>query len=355
MSNKLKKKRVGVVFGGKSSECEQSLNSGRNVYHNIDAQFERVAVYWDKALRFWIIPETLVIRNTTKEVEERLATQGERVPIEELSRHIDIAFLVTHGKYGDDGVLQGVLELQSIPYTGSGVLSAALGMNKKMQRIVLEHIKGVRQPRYTVFSEQAWHTDKQKVMQNLEATFGYPMVTKPIREGSTFGVVVVKSQEDFATAVEEGFRFDTELLVEPYIEGREFSCVVMGNDVPEALLPTETVHHGEIFTYDEKYLPGASQKITPMDVDAAVIKEIQKQCELTYKALRMKGYARIDGFYTKQGEVLITDPNSAASCGMASSSWTFHQATEAGFTSAGFITKAIAFAIAGYEQKKGLL
>lgn len=356
MENLHKKARIGVIFGGKSSECEQSLNGGRNVYNSLDrTKYEPVAVYWDKKLRFWTIPESLVIRNTTKEVEERLAEKGELVPYEQLKEKIDLAFLVTHGKYGADGVLQGFLELQKIPYTGSGVLASALSVDKAMQRQAIAAHGGVNQPPYFVFDKDAWLKDASQIQSRAEIEFGYPMVTKPTREGSTFGVRLIESASDFYSAVEHALEFDNSVLVEPYLRGREFSCVVMGNDSPHALLPTETIHGAKIFSYDHKYLPGASQKETPMKVDAAVLQEIRQQCERVYTALRMKGYSRIDGFVTDEAKILITDPNAAANCGMAASSWTFHQAAEEGMSTADFLTRAIELAMEAHRDKKGPL
>lgn len=351
MNEKLK---IGIIFGGNSSEAEVSLAGGRNVYNNLDLSiYEPMAFYWDKNFRFWQIPETLIIRNTTKEIEERLEKFAVPVPYEDLPKKIDLAFLITHGKYGDDGCLQGLLELLHLPYTGSGVLSCALGMDKGMQRKLMAG-QMINIPKYQVINIQNWAREENQIKRDMERNFGYPLVIKPTREGSTFGVSVVKSPAELAKAINLASQYDNEILVEVYLKGREFSCIVMGNEQPQALLPTETIHQGEIFSYDDKYLPGASNKITPMAVGEEIIKEIQKQAVLTYLVLNCKNYARIDGFLV-DGKVYITDPNSAASTGLGPSSWTFHQAAKAGMNVKEFLSKVIGLAWESQANKKGPL
>lgn len=331
--------RIGVIFGGRGSEREVSLASGRNVYNTLDRSlFDVIAIFWDQSFRFWEIPEILVIRNTCKEIEDRLATQGKRIAYEQLSKHIDLAFLITHGKYGDDGCLQGLLELLKIPYTGSGILGAALGLDKIAQRILLSRVEGVRTPPYLI-AESA--DNAADVSERITEQFGFPCIVKPSREGSTIGITKVTQSDELRAALEAARAYDLRVMIEPYLEGREFSCMVVGNDEPRALLPTETKYEGEIFTYDHKYLPGASQKITPMEVLGETIAEIQRQCVATYQALEMRDYARIDGFVLKDSTVVVTDPNSAASTGLSPSSWSFHQAAKDGMLPRAFLTHLI--------------
>ena len=169
------------------------------------------------------------------------------------------------------------------------------------------------------------------------------------------GVVIIRNRAGWEQALKEVFSYDNEIVFEKYLKGREFSCVVIGNDDPQAFLPTETIHEGEIFTYDHKYLPGGSQKITPMEIGESVIKEIQRQALATYKILECKTFARIDGFVVEDETVLITDPNSGASTGMGPSSWTFHQAALAEMNPSDFLTKLIELGLETHKHKKGCL
>lgn|SRR3989344_3974326 len=352
------KLKIGVIFGGLSAEREVSLVSGRHVYQILDRNhFDPVPIFFDSGARFWKIPESLVIRNTTKELEENLLIKGARtLSYEELPGQIDLAFLTTHGKYGDDGCLQGLLELLKIPYTGSGVLSAALGMDKPMQRKLLSASEEkINSPEYIVFRKEIWKSDKDKCISEAENKFSYPIVTKPAREGSTLGVMVVREKKDWDEALRAAFEYDNSAVVEKYLEGREFSVIVVGNEDPIAFLPTETIHEGKIFTYDHKYLPGGSQKITPMEIKDEIIGEIQRQAVGAYKILECKTFARIDGFVLKDGKVLITDPNSAASTGLGPSSWTFHQAALNNLSPKDFLTSLVEFSLEAHKFKKGAL
>lgn len=351
-----KKIKIGIIFGGLSCEAEVSLTGGRNVFNNIDRlKFEPLAIYWDKQAQFWLLPEVLLIRNTTKEIGQRLTKQANLISYEDLKNHLDLAFLITHGKFGDDGCLQGLLELQGIPYTGSGVLSAALGLDKNMQRKLIREDKSINQPPYLIINQSDWQKDSLKIIANLEKEFNYPLVIKPTREGSTMGVVLIKNKEEFSQKIQQSFEFDNRVIIEPYLKGREFSCMVMGGSSPYALLPTETIHQNEIFSYDEKYLPGASAKITPMDIDEKILKEIQRQSLQTFKILGCKDYARIDGFVLENKKVLITDPNSAASTGLGPSSWTWHQATKEGYSVKDFISKIIQISLKNQKDKNYFL
>jgi D-alanine-D-alanine ligase len=347
--------RVGVLFGGRSSEREVSLAGGRNVVQHLDSKrFHVIPIFWDSSGKFWQIPETLLIRNTCREIEDRVHDQGQRIRIGELAHHIDCAFLVTHGKFGDDGCLQGLLEFLHIPYTGAGVLGAALGMDKGKQRKILSEMY-IPQPPYLVIEDWQWETQRSQMNTKIEQEIGFPCVTKPTREGSTIGVQMNPDAPSLEKGIQKAFEYDREVLVEPLIRGREFSCVVVGNNTAHAFAPTETIHHEEIFTYDAKYLPGASQKITPMEVDTEVIQAIQHHAEQAYRALEFSGYARIDGFLTSDGQILITDPNGGASTGLGPSSWTWHQAAEEGLSPSAFLSHIILFAIEAHQSKKGPL
>ena len=374
----MQKLRVGVIFGGRSAEKEVSLNSGRHVFTILDrSRFDPIAIFMDGQGRLWNIPLPLVLQNTTADIEARLS-EAARVPYEQLKEKIDVAFLTTFGKYGEDGCLQGLLELLGIPYTGSGVLGAALGSDKAMQRVLMAENPRINVPTYLVLREHEIRPERSRGTTN-DAPRSFDklrmtkkIVVKPMREGSTIGVTVVKKPEELEAALETAFQYDTAALVEPYLVGLEFSCVVLDGDPAQALLPTETVHDGEIFTYRDKYMPGGSQKITPARLPEEKLKEVQTMCVETFQTLGFRGYARIDGFVLnepidlgnfkspsppeadppsaetslreyKNGTVLITDPNVFS--GMAPSSWTFHQAASAGMTPTELLTKIIDFAI----------
>lgn len=345
--------RVGVILGGMSSELEVSLASGRQVYFKLDrSKYQGVALFLDRQARFWHLPEKLLLQNTTRDIAARVENEATRVAYEELKDLIDVAFIALHGKYGDDGCIQGLLELLGIPYTGSGVLACALSMDKPMAHRVLK-AAGVEVARELVVTEKEWQVDPATAIERIAATVGLPCVVKPSREGSSIGVTVVNEHEQFEAAMARAFEWDTAALIEEYLEGLEFSCILLGNDELQVFLPTETVTKHDYLTYDDKYMPGRSQKITPARVSEETLKRIQEETVKVYRALGFKGYGRMDGFLLDDGRILMTDPNSTS--GMSPSSFMFHQAAEAGLTPAMLVDRIIQLALEAHATKKGPL
>lgn len=157
----MKRLRIGVILGGMSSEREVSLNSGRNVYDNLDPEYyEGIPVFMDGEGGLWVIPWQLVSQNTTVDITEHLRKEARRISYESLKEEIDFAFISLHGKYGDDGCIQGLLELLAIPYTGPGVQASALGMDKHLQQKVLR-ASGIGVPESMVVREQSWQTSRE--------------------------------------------------------------------------------------------------------------------------------------------------------------------------------------------------
>jgi D-alanine--D-alanine ligase len=346
--------RVGVLFGGRSSEREVSLSSGRQVFYNLDrGKYQGVALFMDTAGAVWCVPEKLVIQNTCGDVTARLAAEAERVPWETLPELVDVVFIALHGKYGDDGCVQGVLELVGLPYTGSGVLACGVSLDKPVAHALLA-AAGFDVPREVVVPEAGWRADPETWTGRILAEVGVPLVVLPAREGSSIGVSVVRDPEaELGPALAAAFAYDERALVEEYLDGMEFSVIVTGNEAPAAFLPTETTTHNPFMTYDDKYMPGRSQKITPARVDEATLARLQREAERAYVALGFRGYARLDGFLLPDGRVLFTDPNSTS--GMAPSSFMFHQAAEADLTPVALVDRILQLALAAHAAKVGPL
>jgi len=345
--------RVGVFFGGRSSEREASLASGRQVYYSLDrSSYQGVPIFMDTQGRLWHLPEKLVIQNTTSDISSRVEQDATRIYYEDLKEQLDIAFITLHGKYGDDGCLQGLLELLDIPYTGSGVLSCAVSLDKPTAHRILT-AAGLNVARETVVEEQTWQRDPQATTHRIVEEVGFPCVVLPTREGSSFGVSIVQHADDLSAALTEAFAWDTSALVEEYLDGMEFSVIVLGNDELTALVPTEIVTTNPYMTYDDKYMPGRSQKITPARVREDVLEHIRKQAMRAHRALGFAGYSRIDGFLLKDGRIMVTDPNSTS--GMSPSSFMFHQAAEAGMTPPMIVDRILSLALEAHKRKCGPL
>jgi len=346
------KLRVGVVMGGMSSEREISLESGRNIYFNLNPQkWDGIPIFLDGEGRLWEIPLQLLVQNTTVDITARLEDEARRIAYEELKSVADFIYIGLHGKYGEDGCLQGLLELLGIPYTGSGVMASAIGMDKHMQRKLLA-VAGIRVPKYLAVTEEEWHQKEQEMLERVEDTLGYPCVVKPTREGCSTGLSVVREQGQMGPAMENALQWDTAALVEELLVGMEITCAVIGNREPMALPPTETLRRGDFLTVEEKFLPGEGENITPARLPEEMIRKVQEVMVQAYRVLGLKVYARMDGFLV-DGEVIVTEPNTLP--GMTPSTCIFHQAAEAGMNPMEFLDRVIELSLEAHAHKKGPL
>ncbi|MDO8785919.1 MAG: D-alanine--D-alanine ligase [Syntrophales bacterium] len=351
----MKKLRVGVIFGGMSSEREVSLNSGRNVYDNLDGElYEGVPVFMDGEGGLWIIPWQLVSQNTTVDISERLEKEARRIPYEALKEEIDFAFISLHGKYGDDGCIQGLLELLGLPYTGPGVLASALGMDKYAQQKILREA-GIGVPENIPVREKDWQEKRAEIKEELLARFKPPFFTKPLREGSSIGITLIRDENSIERGIAEALKWDKVVLVEEYLDGIEFSSIILEEDgraTPLGL--TEIYPQSEYYTYDDKYMPGRCKKLTPpKNIPPDKAEKIKAEALRAFRALGFRSYGRIDGFLLRDGRVLITDPNSSS--GMAPSSFFFEQAACAGMLPDVIIKILIRNALTIHREKRGPL
>jgi D-alanine-D-alanine ligase len=351
----MKKLRVGVILGGISSEREVSLNSGRNVHDNLDREaYAPVPIFMDGEGRLWVIPWQLVSQNTTTDITERLEKEARRVSYEGLKAEIDFAFLSLHGKFGEDGCIQGLLELLGIPYTGPGVLASALGMDKHIQQRILQ-AAGIGVPESLLVREPEWRSDREGVIRTLLARFTLPVFTKPPREGSSIGVTLVRNAESIADGIEEALKWDRAVLVEEFIDGIEFSSIILEEDGEiRPLDVTEITPQSDYFTYDDKYMPGRCRKFTPpRNIPPEIVEAIKHEAVRAFRALGFRSYGRIDGFCLPEGRILITDPNSSS--GMAPSSFFFEQAACAGMLPSMILSRLIENALVIHRGKHGPL
>lgn len=257
----MKKLRVIVLMGGKSPEHEVSLVTGREVVRNFDKN------------RYEVIP--LVI------------SQNGQLPFSLLiKKRPDVVFIAMHGPFGEDGTIQGFLELAGLPYTGAKVLASTLGMNKIMFRKIMEREK-IPVPDSIVF------TRKDKKSTILEK-FEFPLVVKPSDQGSSVGVSIVHNRNELNPALNRGFFYSKRLLVEEYLQGTEVACGVLGNENPRALPVVEIVPKKEFFDYEAKYQKGLSEEIVPARISDELTKEVQRLSVAVFKAIDCRGFARVD-------------------------------------------------------------
>lgn len=350
----IKKIRVGIIMGGLSSEREVSLESGRNIFSKISRQrFDAIPIFMDSRGALWEIPLKLLMRNSTRDIEEDIADEASPIPYEALKSRIDVACLGLHGKYGEDGCMQGLLELLKIPYTGSGVLSSALGMDKMACRKILA-CDSIDVPRTISISRAKWTSDAGKAFAvKVEREIGFPCVVKPSREGCSTAVKKIVSPGGLTEAINAAFQWDETALIEEFITGTEVTCGVLGHNPPLAFLPSETIPTDDILTLEDKFLYGRGENKTPARLPDETMASIRSAAVRTFCSLDLKGYARIDMFVRDNGKVVVLEANTLP--GMTPSTVLFHQAAAAGITQAGLIEKIIDYALEAHADKKGPL
>lgn len=454
--------KVGIIFGGPSREREISFAGGRTVYDNLNKSlFEPVPIFVDSLGNFILLNWEFIYKGTirdfyppvsalpasahgfqiyieslgklsTEEQDQIISQVGQKVEPQDFASLFEFAFLTLHGPQGEDGAIQGLLEWYGIPYSGSGILSSAIGVSKTAQKALMR-AAGFATPKTATVSRHEWlSTDyKGDIIYKLIHQIGLPFVVKAPNQGSSIGVSVVTENDvqQIAAAInrsffiqeitagewrgyteEQKFRFITsltdiregiglpiefgirnsefgmentetvksairnpqselishseelyaylesltdgkailanvngeeEVLIEGFLPGKEFSCIVIQgeNGEPIALPPTQIIKSNNVFDYRSKYLPGMTRKVTPIDVPTDHLERIRQECCRLFTALHFNVYARIDGFVNSLGEVFLNDPNTTS--GMLPSSFFFHQAAEIGMNPSQFLTYII--------------
>lgn len=335
--------RIAVLLGGASNEREISLESGRNVSYKLSPQkYETTVLFVDNELQLFAISAKLLVRNTTREIQEAL-TPDMKVLWNDLPKLFDFVFIALHGGAGENGSVQGTLEMLGLPYNGSGVLASALCMDKFKTNEFLKQ-KGFDIPDH-------WLLGKQESLEFNQVA--YPCIVKPFDDGCSVMVHKAKNHEELQAACATIFANNkTHALVEEFIQGMELTVGVMGNDNPVALPPSQTVATAGILSIEEKFLPGAGENQTPAPLPQTVLDFVRGVIARVYQAVGCKGYARIDCFYqtaeqskTGKERVVILEINTLP--GLTPATCIFHQAAEIGMRPADFIDMIVQL---GFEQ-----
>jgi len=325
------KLRVGVIFGGRSGEHEVSVRSARSVIEAVDkTKYEVVPIAITKEGN-WLGPAAAA-KLLPEEVQRKLSANALNTKTKEVailgdpSRHglmkldtgdqttetLDVVFPVLHGTYGEDGTLQGLLEMAAIPFVGCGTLASACGMDKVTMKALFREA-GLPICAHTWFLRAEWEGDPNKVTRRVIREIGLPCFVKPANLGSSVGVSKASDKASFAKAVDLAARYDRKIIVEELVDGREIECAVMGNDEPQASLPGEYVIHEEsarFLDYTEKYSStGNVEFIVPAHISKSVIRKIQSMAAKAYKAIDASGLSRVDFFLKKDGELLVNEIN----------------------------------------------
>jgi D-alanine-D-alanine ligase len=309
-------KNVAVIFGGRSGEHEVSLQSAKYIMDMIDKEIYNVIPIgitkdgqWftgpnvrEGLLQGEVFGHPLSIRLFGK---DRGFMVKKDDGWQELA--IDVVFPCIHGSYGEDGCLQGLLEILNIPYVGSGVLGSAVGMDKGMMKTIFTQ-KGLPVGPYITFNKYQWEREKDLLFEQIES-FGYPLFIKPANLGSSVGITKAKNSEDLLRGVELALQYDLKIVVEKGLIARELECSVLGNNELFVSTVGEIIPGNEFYDYNAKYIDDNSQIIIPAKISSEVEKEIQRLAKAAFRALDCCGLARVDFFYDHQGNIWLNEIN----------------------------------------------
>ena len=299
------KQRVGVIFGGRSGEHEVSVRSARSVIGALDrSRWDVLAIGITKG-GAWLGPEdsAAVIGNGGAAVSGGDGGVLTSPAALTALAGCDVAFPLVHGTFGEDGTLQGFLEIAGIPYAGCGVAASAIGMDKALMKAIFQEA-GIRVPLYSVIRSWEYALDEMIATRLVETNLGYPCFVKPANGGSSVGITRAASREDLPDAFRMAFAYDDKVVVEAAVHGREVECSVLGNEHPEASVVGEVVPDREFYDYDSKYAGDSSTELRiPAPLSADDAEAVRALAIRMYQVMGCEGYARIDFFVTGEGVV----------------------------------------------------
>ena len=338
----MKKLRVGVIYGGRSGEHEVSIASAASVIKHLDrSRYEPLPIRIEKDGR-WTIADRMPTALSAAEVIEQARLHAPRSPrpgretvlvahpsedtLVTIERRpaasssdvdhavvtglgLDVVFPVLHGPYGEDGTIQGLLELANVPYVGAGVMASAVGMDKAVMR-VLFGARGLPVAPWHAFTRRDWECDRASVTDAIR-TLGLPIFVKPANLGSSVGITKVKSEDALTAAVGQALEFDRKVVVEAAVpDAREIECAVLGNDEPQASIPGEIIPSREFYDYEAKYLDDNSQTVIPADLPAEQLTEVQRLAIEAFRAVDAAGMSRVDFLLARgSGAIFVNEIN----------------------------------------------
>jgi D-alanine-D-alanine ligase len=331
-----------VLYGGRSGEHEVSLASAAAVFTNLDrARYEAVPIRIEKDGR-WALADRPPTAVSAAEVIEQARLEaarpvraGREVHLVARPSHetilsidrrsdersndgeaivtglnLDVIFPVLHGPYGEDGTIQGLLELANVPYVGAGVLASAVGMDKALMKVVFA-AAGLPVCPYRVVLRHEWLRRRDAITAALESTLGFPMFVKPANLGSSVGISKAKTRAELPDAVDLAGEFDRKIVIEAAVpDAREIECAVLGNDAPEASVPGEVIPSREFYDYEAKYLDDGSKIVIPAELDAATEAEFQRLAIAAFQSIDCAGMARVDFLLARgNGAIYVNEVN----------------------------------------------
>ncbi|ERI09924.1 D-alanine--D-alanine ligase [Aneurinibacillus aneurinilyticus] len=347
MSNK---RKVGLIYGGKSSEHEVSVHTALSVINAVDkARYEVLPIYIDVNGQW--VQGPWIEREITHVNELRFTLKDYQAPnVFTLNNTVDVVFPVIHGPNGEDGTLQGFLELIDVPYVGSGVLGSSVGMDKIMMKEVFGNA-GLPQGKYKSYLRSELETNFEAICNDIEAEIGLPCFVKPANMGSSVGISKAKNRQGLVEALRLAARFDRKVIVEAFISGRELEIGVLGNEYPDTSVVGEIVSGNEFYDYEAKYKSNNTRLDIPANVPDSVVSRMKKLAAQAFLALDCSGLSRVDFFWDEaKDELYINEINTMP--GFTPFSMYPMLWKEAGVPYAELIDRLIDFGIERHEEKK---
>lgn len=355
-----KKLRIAVLLGGSSNEREISLESGRNIVYKLaPSTYDVLPLLLTQDLRLFRLSQKQLVGNCTAEIASLLAPE-DQIMWHQLPTYADFVFSALHGGEGENGCIQGTLEMLNIPYNGSSVLTSALCINKYETNRLLRS-KGFDAPKGYLLSKGAYFSDCEKAHNCISTTIAFPLIIKPHDDGCSFLVQKAENDDELSQALHTLFGQGKEYaLIEECISGMELTVGCIGNENVRALPPSKVVSASCVLSLEEKFLPGAGENQTPAPLPPHTLRFIQDEVERIYQAVDCKGYARIDCFYqtrdqspTGNERVVCIEINTLP--GMTPATVLFHQAAEEGISPAQLIDTIIELGLSLHAKNVNLV
>lgn len=350
--------KLGLLYGGKSAEHEVSLLTARAVSQAIN--FEKYEVYpiYITKTGEWI--KGSVLTGPAESVES--LKLGEAVskpnnissflPVEgNDDSQLDVIFPLLHGPNGEDGTVQGLLEVLNLPYVGNGVLASAAGMDKVVMKQLFE-VAGLSQVPYVHFIRKEWKSNQETLIQKMEESLKWPLFVKPANLGSSVGITKATNREELIKAVELAFKYDRKIIVEQGIKARELEMSVLGNDNPKCSIAGEVLPTKDFYDYEAKYEDGTTNYAIPAVVSDDLLERMEDAAIRAFKVLDCSGLVRADFFVTDKEEIIINEVNTMPGftpISMYPKLW-----IESGLSYSGLIEELIMLALERYEEKQQL-
>ena len=329
-----------MLYGGRSGEHEVSLASAAAVFANLDrTRYEPVPIRIEKDGRWALADRPPTALSAAEVIEQarldaarpsrtgrevhlmarpsaetilsidRRGTKSDEGEAVVTGLNLDVIFPVLHGPYGEDGTIQGLLELANVPYVGAGVLASAVGMDKAVMKVVFA-AAGLPVCPYRVVLRHDWEQDRRGLTAELGEALGFPMFVKPANLGSSVGISKARNAEELGSAMDLAGEFDRKIVIEAAVpSAREIECAVLGNDAPEASVPGEVIPSREFYDYEAKYIDDGSRIIIPADLEPGTAEEIRRLSIAAFKSIDCAGMARVDFLLGKPATVFVNEVN----------------------------------------------